>query len=142
MIGKMAARLSDGYSGGTINLSQLPAVPLANIFSFLEKDDLSRCCLVCRKFNTIASGSKSWKTWCCDVWCETICPPGKSWKEYYYELYREWGRYEDCYADIRRAWNAIENFTKEFCPDIFASLKSGVTEDELDEVEKHSLKNK
>lgn len=126
----------------TISLTQLPAVPLAAIFSFLEKNDLSRCCLVCRRFNTIASGISLWKTWCSDVWCEEICPPGKTWKEHYYDLYCVWGRYEDSYAKIRRAWNAIEQFTKEFCPDIYTSLKSGVTEEELDETEKQKLNGK
>ena len=125
--------------GENINLAYLPAVPLANIFSFLEKNDLSRCCLVCSRFNTIASSISSWKSWCSDVWCETECPPGMTWKEHYTGLYRVWGRYQNCYADIRRAWNAIEKFTKEFSPQIFSSLNCGVTEEELAGIEEHNL---
>ena len=71
----------------------LPAVPLANIFSFLEKNDLSRCCLVCSRFNTIASSIFVMEIMVfLTFWCETECPPGMTWKEHYTGLYRVWGQ--------------------------------------------------
>lgn len=122
-------------------LSSLPVIPLVNIFSFLDREDLARCSQVCCRFNQVACGLPSWKTWCKEVWLvdENECPPGKNWKQLYSEWKASWGRYESCYASIKRAWNIIEEFTKLHCPSIHASLSEGLTEEEINKTESKKL---
>lgn len=117
------------------DLSSLPVIPLANIFSFLDKKDLARCSQVCLRFNQVASGLPAWKRWCKEVWLLEECPQGRSWKQLFAEWKTNWGRYESCFASIKRAWNIIEEFTKLHWPEIFTSLNDGLTEEEIDATE-------
>lgn len=130
---KMATRNVDP------DFSKLPEIPLVNILSCLNLEDLSMCCLVCSRFNQVANGLSLWKKWCREVWVVYECPEGKSWKRLYFERDKDWGRYKSCYADIRKAWNIIEDFTREKCPEIYASLKPGIAEDELRRAEERKL---
>ena len=116
-------------------LSSLPVIPLANILSFLNREDLFRCCQVCSRFNQVACNLPVWKIWSRDVWLVEECPPGKTWKQLFMEWKAKWGRYESCYASIKKAWNIIEDFTKLHCPSIYASLNDGLTEEEISETE-------
>lgn len=120
-------------------LSSLPIIPLVNIFSFLDREDLVRCCQVCSRFNQVAYGLPVWKTWCKEVWLVEECPPGKNWKQLFSEWKASWGRYESCYASIKRAWNIIEEFTKLHCRQIYDSLNEGLTEEEINETESKKL---
>lgn len=69
------------------------------------------------------------------VWLLEECPQGRSWKQLFAEWKTNWGRYESCFASIKRAWNIIEEFTKLHCPEIFTSLNDGLTEEEIDATE-------
>lgn len=120
-------------------LSSLPVIPLTNIFSFLDKEDVARCSRVCSRFNQITSSLPSWKTWCKEIWLVEECPPGKTWKQLFSEWETKWGRYESCYNSIKRAWTIIEEFTKFHCPGIYASLNDGLTEEEIDRTELKKL---
>ena len=124
------------------SLSTLPVIPLVNIFSFLGTKDLARCCKVSSRFNYVACGLPSWKRWCNVVWLREECCPGKTWKQLYAECHNNWGKYESCYAAIKKAWNNIEEFTKVHCPEIFASLNDGLSEEEINEVELAKLNGK
>lgn len=119
--------------------SSLPVIPLVNIFSFLDREDLARCCQVCSRFNQVVYGLPAWKTWCKEVWLIEECPPGKNWKQLYSEWKANWARYESCYASIKRAWNIIEDFTKLYCPSIYESLNAGLTEEEINKAELKEL---
>ena len=121
------------------DLSSLPVIPLANIFSFLDEKDLARCSQVCPRFNQVASGLPAWKRWCKEVWLLEECPQGRTWKQLFSEWKTNWGRYESCFASIKQAWNIIEEFTKLHCPEIFTSLNDGLTEEEIDATELRRL---
>ena len=123
-------------------VSSLPVIPLVNIFSFLDKEDVARCSQVCSRFNQVASNLPAWKTWCREIWLVEECPPGKTWKQLFSEWQSNWGRYESCYASIKQAWNVIEEFTKAQCPGIYASLNEGLSEEEIDSTEVNKLNGK
>lgn len=135
LLNNMAAEMASKHTC----MSSLPVIPLVNIFSFLDREDLARCCQVCSRFNQVAYGLPAWKTWCKEVWLVEECPPGKNWKQLFFEWKANWGRYESCYAAIKRAWNAIEEFTKLHCPQIYDSLNEGSTEEEINETESKKL---
>ena len=121
------------------SVSSLPVIPLANIFSFLNKEDVARCSQVCSRFNQVASSLPAWKTWCNEIWLVEECPQGKTWKQLFSEWKTNWGRYESCYASIKRAWIIIEEFTKLHCPGIYDSINGGLTEEEIDMTELRKL---
>lgn len=121
------------------SVSSLPVIPLANIFSFLDKEDVARCSQVCSRFNQVASSLPAWKTWCNEIWLVEECPQGKTWKQLFSEWKTNWGRYESCYASIKRAWIIIEEFTKLHCPGIYDSINGGLTEEEIDMTELRKL---
>ncbi|XP_068686569.1 F-box only protein 3-like [Montipora foliosa] len=120
-------------------LQSLPVVPLSKIFSFLGKEDVAKCSQVCSRFSQVASSLPSWKKWCEDIWLVDECPPGTTWKQLFSQWQTEWGRYESCYASIKRAWAVIEEFIRLHCPAIHASLNEGLTEEELAETEVNKL---
>lgn len=131
---KMAAR--------STSLSSLPIIALAKIFSFLDREDVIRCCQVCSRFNQVASSPPMWKRWCKEVWLVEECPTDKTWKGLFFEWKASWGRYESCYASIKRAWIIIEEFTRVHCPGIHASLNDGLSEKEIDKTEQKKLNGK
>lgn len=120
-------------------LASLPAIPLVNVLSFLDRKDLFSCSQVCSRFNQVVSDLPVWKSWCNEVWLVGECPPGITWKQLFVEWKAKWGRYESCYATIRKAWNIIEDFTKLHCPNIYASLNDGLSEEEIRETEANKL---
>lgn len=120
-------------------LSSLPVIPLFKIFSFLDKQDVAKCSQVCSRFNQVASTLPSWKKWCEDIWLVEECPPCITWKQLFSQWQMKWGRYQSCYATIKRAWTVIEEFTRLHCPAIYASLNDGLSEEELNETEVNKL---
>ena len=137
---KMATDISIGEE--VLGLSTLPDIPLANIFSYLNPKDLSRCCCVNRQFNEIGSSLLSWKKWCKNVWLldTTESLPNREWRDAYAEESKKWGKYGDCYTAIRRAWNQIEEFTEKHCPQIYGSLNPGLNEEEIERICHRHLK--
>lgn len=117
----------------------LPSIPLVNILSFLDWKDLLSCSQVCSRFNQVVSSHPVWKSLCKEVWLVEECPPERTWKQLFVEWTVKWGRYESCYASIRKAWNIIEDFTKCHCPSIYASLNDGLSEEEIREIEANKL---
>lgn len=67
---------------------------------------------------------------------------GKKLKQLFSEWKANWGRYESCYASIKRAWSTIEEFLKLHCPQIYSSLNEGLTEEEINETESGKLSGK
>jgi F-box protein 3 len=65
--------------------------------------------------------------------------PSTTWKQIYILEHEKWGKYGSCYTAIRRAWNQIEEFTKVHCPEIYASLNAGLSEEELERITKRHL---
>lgn len=126
-------------AAGSSSLSSLPIIALAKIFSFLDREDVIRCCQVCSRFNQVASSPPMWKRWCKEVWLVEECPTDKTWKGLFFEWRASWGRYESCYASIKRAWIIIEEFTRVHCPGIHASLNDGLSEKEIDKTEQKKL---
>ena len=46
-----------------------------------------------------------------------------SWYSSFVKYYGNYGRYISCYAKIKRAWNQIEEYTKEHFPNIYDTLR-------------------
>lgn len=126
------------------SLSTIPDIPIANILSYLNPKDLSQCCRLNRRFNEIGSTVLSWKKWCKNVWLLDVSEPlpNRTWRKVYVDEYKKWGKYGDCYTTIRKAWNQIEDFTREHCPQIYSSLNPGLSEEEINRICDRHLRGK
>ena len=117
----------------------LPLELLVEIFSYLgTHQDLISCSRVSKAFYAAAVCPSVWKPLCHKVWRITK-DHGEKWKACYTEMYMNFGRYEQCYANIRRAWDLIEKYTEEFCPMLLHGLNDGATEDDLNQAEVENL---
>lgn len=142
LFGRMDNKMATDLN--TVGLSSIPDIPIANILSYLSPKDLSYCCRVNRSFNEIGSTSLSWKKWCKHVWLLDVSEPrpSRAWKNVFIEHHRKWGKYGDCYTPIRKAWNQIEEFTRDHCPQIYTSLNPGLSEEEMDRICERHLRGK
>eukprot|EP00062_Callorhinchus_milii_P026419 gi/632988499/ref/XP_007883146.1/ PREDICTED: F-box only protein 3-like isoform X3 [Callorhinchus milii] len=89
-------------------LDLLPADPLLLVLSFLNYTDLNR---------------------------EEKAEKKLSWKEMFCEYFSDLGRYIEHYAEVRTAWEELKAFLEVQCPRMIASLKVGVTEQQLNTTE-------
>ena len=122
-----------------LQLDALPLELLIEIFSYLDtRQDLISCSKVSKAFYSAAVSPSLWKSLCCKVW-RISKDKEENWKRCYAEMYMNWGRYEQCYASIRQAWDLVEKYTEEFCPTLLHGLKDGVTEEELNQTEMQKL---
>lgn len=122
-----------------LQLNTLPVEVLVQIFSYLRtRQDLIACTRVSRSFYAAAVNPSLWKSLCHKVW--KITDNGdESWISIYKKMFMDFGRYERCYSEIREAWDLIENYLKENCPNILAGLQEGASEDELQDSETRFL---
>lgn len=118
-----------------MSLSELPRELLLHILSFLDFKDMIRCSFVCCTINELAKDDMYWKLQCKICWNQEICPDNLTWKEYFIRFYFDFGSYLDIYGAVLKAWNQIESFIKENCPDTFSSLNVGSSEKDLDDFE-------
>ena len=122
-----------------LHLDKLPLELLIGIFSYLDcRQDLVSCSKVSKVFYDAAVSPSLWKSLCCKVW-RISKDQDENWKGCYAEMYMNWGRYEQCYASIRQAWDLVEKYTEEFCPTLLHGLNNGVTEKELNLIEMQNL---
>jgi len=54
--------------------------------------------------------------------CLLRCAGHMSWRDCFVNMYKDFGRYIDVYRPIRKAWDQILSFTKENCPETYATL--------------------
>jgi F-box protein 3 len=116
-------------------LLRLPYDVLLHVLSFLDFRDLIRCSVVGNQLNSVANYDLFWKSHCRIHWDVEVCPESSTWKETFIHWYRDFGRYMPIYRKVRKAWNMIEAYMKENCPNVFASLRDGASEEELNETE-------
>ena len=117
-------------------IAVLPLELLVEIFSYLNtRQDLISCCEVSKRFHAAAITPLLWKPLCWKVW-RIDKYKDENWMQCYIDMYLDWGRYEECYADIRRAWDVIEKYTEEYCPALLHGLNNGATEEELYKAER------
>ncbi|XP_078386636.1 F-box only protein 3 [Cetorhinus maximus] len=125
---------------GPFPLAQLlPSEPLLLLFSFLGYRDLVSCSSVCRRFHQLCSHDPLWKRHCKRYWLlsedekvkQNLC-----WMELFRQLYCDLGRYIDHYAELKRAWEDLKEYLRQKCPRMITSLNAGITEQELDVVER------
>lgn len=122
-----------------LQLDTLPLELLIEIFSYLAtRQDLISCCRVSKAFYTAAVSPSLWKSLCRKVW-RIIKDKDENWKKCYAEMFINWGRYEKCYSNIRRAWDLIEKYTEEYCPTLLHGLSDGASEDDLNQAEIKNL---
>jgi hypothetical protein len=120
----------------------LPLELLVEIFSHLgTRQDLILCSKVSKAFYAAAICPSLWKPLCYKIW-RISENQGENWKKCYAEMYMNWGRYEGCYANIRKAWDVIEKYTEERCPMLLHGLNDGATEEELNKAELDNLHGK
>ena len=51
------------------------------------------------------------------------CTEGRSWKEMFINMHKEYGRYISCYRKIKGTWNKLEKYLEGHCPSILQSLQ-------------------
>ena len=121
------------------HLETLPIELLVHILSYLDnRQDLVTCFKVSKIFYSAANSPLLWKALCEKVWQIFECEDD-DWKQCYINMYREWTRYEHCYAEIRSAWDRIESYAEGFCPSLLQGLKAGATEQELNRAELNNM---
>ncbi|XP_074655335.1 F-box only protein 3-like [Tubulanus polymorphus] len=123
---------SDCFSTSILDL---PHEAVLHICRYLDYPDLKSLGQTCKMLQDIADDNFFWKKLCKYYWLDECCPEGKSWKQHFYSIYEQFGRYKDVYRKIRRAWKKIEEFTKENCPVIHRTLNKGLSETQLAEIE-------
>ncbi|XP_067902880.1 F-box only protein 3 [Heterodontus francisci] len=117
----------------------LPSEPLLLVLSFLGYRDLISCRSVCRRFHQLCSHDPLWKRHCKRYWLLSEGDKAKwniGWMELFRQFYCDLGRYIDHYAEQKRAWEDLKEYLGRMCPRMIASLNAGITEEELDAVEK------
>ncbi|KFM69163.1 F-box only protein 3, partial [Stegodyphus mimosarum] len=117
------------------SLNDLPSELINQIFSHLDYNDLKNCKCLNKRFYALAKDENHWRELCKLYWLETSCPLGRTWEEHFAYWYRDMGLYIDCYANLKRTWEKIVTFFKINCPQIYQTIKSGVSEEDLDVVE-------
>ncbi|XP_014673711.1 PREDICTED: F-box only protein 3-like [Priapulus caudatus] len=118
-----------------ITLDELPSDVLIYILSHVSFRDIVSCCHQCQRLRSLCSDELLWRGQCKCVWlCDSV-EGGSSWKHQFMNMYKEFGKYVNCYRRIKHSWNQIEKYLKEKCPMIYGSLKEGTTEAELAAVE-------
>ncbi|XP_042202000.1 F-box only protein 3 isoform X2 [Callorhinchus milii] len=119
-------------------LDLLPADPLLLVLSFLNYTDLNSCSCVCRRLHQLCNHDPMWKVQCHKYWLvseEEKAEKKLSWKEMFCEYFSDLGRYIEHYAEVRTAWEELKAFLEVQCPRMIASLKVGVTEQQLNTTE-------
>ncbi|XP_059507967.1 F-box only protein 3 isoform X1 [Stegostoma tigrinum] len=122
-----------------LSAALLPAEPLLLIFSFLEHRDLVSCQYVCRRFHQLCSHDPLWKRLCEKYWLlteEDKMQQNIRWMELFRQFYCDMGRYIDHYSQLKKAWQDLKEYLGQRCPRMIASLNVGLTEEELDVVER------
>ncbi|XP_002736279.1 F-box only protein 3-like [Saccoglossus kowalevskii] len=120
-----------------VSLLDLPDDTILCILSYMDYTDLCRLgCLNCR-LNKLVKYGGLWKRLCNTIWLDSLqVYSDVSWYDNFKHWFADWSRYVKCYVDIKTAWNTLEDFTKKYCPEIYAYLKDPVTESELDQCER------
>ncbi|XP_076311121.1 F-box only protein 3-like isoform X2 [Tachypleus tridentatus] len=131
------AHITVTMAEGASNMVQLPPDLLLNIFTFLDYKDLICCNKLNKKFHHLSSHNCLWKPLCKKYWLVTECPPGMSWKNQFCHWYQEWGCYIHCYCAIKGAWDKIMKFMVVNCPTIYSSVKCGLCEQEVRDIEEN-----
>ncbi|KAM9766425.1 F-box only protein 3 [Menidia menidia] len=121
-----------------LQMDQLPSDPLLHVLSYLSFRDLVHCSYVSRRLNELSKHNPLWKSLCCKHWLLTDADrlrSGLSWSGLFRQHYLDLGRYIQHYAALKRAWEQLKSFLQQRCPRMITSLKDGVTELDLDNVE-------
>ncbi|XP_054718207.1 F-box only protein 3-like [Uloborus diversus] len=116
-------------------LSDLPSELINQIFSHLDYIDLKNCKSLNKRFYDLSREGSHWKKLCNKYWLQTSCPIGRTWEQHFIHWYRDMGAYINCYVAIKHTWDKIIAFFKANCPQIYMTIKEGVSEEELDLVE-------
>ncbi|KAL3884114.1 hypothetical protein ACJMK2_030336 [Sinanodonta woodiana] len=119
-----------------INCTCLPAESLVNILQYLDYRDLVSCIKTCQRLRSIACDDILWRRQCQFWFLQNECHEGLSWKQQFEQLFNEYGHSIHCYKQIKKAWSQIENYMREKCPQIWATVQGPVSEQELDEAER------
>lgn len=114
------------------SLGDLPSEIICQIFSHLDYLDLINCKYLNKRFYELTKEDSHWREQCRIYWLETSCPIGKTWEEHFIHWYKDMGQYINCYAALKTAWDKISTYFKINCPQIYQTIKAGVTEEELD----------
>uniref|UniRef100_A0A8C4NJZ7 F-box protein 3 n=1 Tax=Eptatretus burgeri TaxID=7764 RepID=A0A8C4NJZ7_EPTBU len=118
-----------------MSIHLLPVDPLLHVFSFVDFRSLARCAQVCRRFRHLAEHETLWKSHCRMCWLLEQLPARQTWRGLFQDTYRDLGRYVTVYAPLKRTWLDLEEFLKNHCPSLMATLKGGATEQMLHAVE-------
>ncbi|KAM4560044.1 F-box only protein 3 isoform 1-T1 [Odontesthes bonariensis] len=121
-----------------LQMDHLPSDPLLHILSYLSFRDLVHCSYVSRRLNDLSKHNPLWKSLCCKHWLLTDADrlqSGLSWYCLFKQHHSDLGRYIQHYAVLKRAWEQLKSFLQLRCPRMITSLKDGVTEVELNNVE-------
>ncbi|XP_064399936.1 F-box only protein 3-like [Halichondria panicea] len=107
------------------------------IFSYLTPQDLCRLGGVCQYWrSSVTQCNQLWKRHCRKVWFQHELPSDcDSWYQSWLRMAREYGRYINCYADVKRAWCRIEEFLLAHKIVINVELTEKRTEDEITKAE-------
>ncbi|XP_063802326.1 F-box only protein 3 [Pseudophryne corroboree] len=121
-----------------LGFADLPSDPLLLILSHLDFQDLLSCSLVNRRLHQLSSHDPLWKRPCRQYWLvsdDKKAQKSRSWKATFMEYYLDMGRYIHHYAKLKVAWDALKEYLGEHCPRMISSLKAGVREEDLNDVE-------
>ncbi|XP_028255571.1 F-box only protein 3-like isoform X2 [Parambassis ranga] len=121
-----------------LRVDDLPSDPLLHILSYLSFRDLVHCSYVSRRLNDLSNHNALWKSLCCKHWLLTDADrlrSGLSWYNLFQQYYASLGRYIQHYPVLKRAWEQLKSFLQQRCPRMITSLKEGVSEVQLNEIE-------
>lgn len=123
-----------------ISWDTLPSLPLLEILSYLSLNDLLTVSLVNRHWLSHSEEDSVWKKFTSKTWLISSLPgkkEGETFKRIYIEYAQTFGKYRSCYAKVFGAWQRITDWLKDNAPAILDTLNQGLTEDQMDQIEKN-----